>query len=326
MGKIRANTVATLAAFAVLVLLLTNPARYIESVKTGLLLFANNVLPSLFPFLFLTKFLTMQGACERTVGFFRPVMKLYRCPPAGGYVFFMSILSGYPIGAKVASDLAAQGVLSPADCKKILSFSSTSGPFFVIGTVGALMLGSAKAGWLMLAAHVLSALLAGLLFCRLSGKSETPPAILPEKQYSDALSASVYDSILSVMNIGGFITLFYVLIDMIAATRLLLPANHLLAALFSAIRLPAELAEPICFGIVEITRGCSMLAGTNAPLAAKAICCCFLISFGGLSINAQALTYVRKCGVSVGTYFLQKILHCALSVPIALGLFSLFGV
>ena len=325
MANSRAKSAAALAALAILILLLTDPSGYIGSVRSGLLLFSNSVLPSLFPFLFLTKFLTMQGACEKTVGLFRPAMRLCRCPPAGGYVFFMSILSGYPIGAKVASDLREQGVLSSADCKKILSFSSTSGPFFVIGTVGAVMLGSARAGWIMLAAHILSAMLAGLLFCRLSKKSETAPALPPPKVYSDALSASVYDSILSVMNIGGFITLFYVLIDMIAATRLLLPANRLLALLFGAAGLPEELAEPICFGIVEITRGCSLLAAVPASLTQKAVCCCFLISFGGLSINAQALTYVRKCGVSVGTYFLQKLLHCALSVPVAIGLFALFG-
>ena len=326
MPKIRAKTTAMLLAFALLILLLTDPGRYIESVRTGLLLFANNVLPSLFPFLFLTKFLTMQGACEKTVGLFRPLMKCYRCPPAGGYVFFMSMLSGYPIGAKVASDLAAQGVLSPADCRKILSFSSTSGPFFVIGTVGTLMFGSSKAGWLMLIAHLVSALLAGLLFCRFSKDSDTPKMPLPEKTYSDALSASVYDSILSVLNVGGFIALFYVLIDMLATTGFLFPANRLLGALFPALGLPAELAEPLCFGFVEITRGCAMLAATSATLAQKAVCAALLISFGGLSINAQALAYVRKCGVPAGVYFAQKLLHCALSLPVSIGLFALFGV
>ena len=318
MTKQRSKSIAALAAFAILVLLLTDPARYIESVKRGMLLFANNVLPSLFPFLFLTKLLTNVGACNRMTKFFSPLMRLYRCPPAGGYVFLMSILSGYPVGAKVASDLYRQGALSTEDCKRVLSFSSTSGPFFVIGTVGTLMLGSVKAGWLMLAAHVLSSMLAGLLFCLVSKPAPAAHFAIPEAKGGDALSEAVYDSILSILNVGGFIALFYVLLDMLAAPHVLFPAQHLLGWLFGRLGADASLAEPLCYGIVEITRGCSLAAATQSSLAAKAAVCTVVISFGGLSINAQALTYVKQCGVSAGTYLLQKCVHALLSVPIAL--------
>ena len=320
-------TVTAVLAFSVLFLLLLSPARSIESVKNGFLLFANSVLPSLFPFFFLTKLLTGTGICNRLSKWFSPLMRWYRCPPAGGYVFFMSILSGYPVGAKIASDLRQMGVLTPSDCRKILSFSSTSGPFFVVGTVGAAMLSDPVLGWIALAAHLVASLLAGWLFCRFSRPSEGP-AELPQPVFSDSdrslLSEAVSDSVLSILNVGGFIALCYVLLDLLTSAHLLFPAQHLFAFFFEKCGLDPALADALCYGIVEMTRGCSLVAATSASPAVQCVFCAFLISFGGLSIQAQALAYVRKCGVSAGCYLLQKIFHALLTVPVALLLCLIF--
>ena len=62
----------------------------------------------------------------------------------GAFPFIMSVLSGYPMGAKVVGDLKRSGEITLREAKRLMSFCSTSGPAFMAGAVGAGMLGSAS--------------------------------------------------------------------------------------------------------------------------------------------------------------------------------------
>ena len=133
-----------IAALIILLLMcavLINPERYLSSVKDGVILFWAAVLPALFPFFFFTRMLTGLGFPETVGKFFeKPVKFLFHTPPISAYIFFMSVLSGYPIGAKLISEFYKNGVINTEESKKIIAFSSTSAPLFVIGTLGVFML------------------------------------------------------------------------------------------------------------------------------------------------------------------------------------------
>lgn len=62
----------------------------------------------------------------------------------------MSVLSGYPIGAKLISEFYKNGVINTEESKKIIAFSSTSAPLFVIGTLGVFMLDNVSYGVIIL--------------------------------------------------------------------------------------------------------------------------------------------------------------------------------
>ena len=145
--------------------LVINPQRYIQSIFSGMLLFAKNVAPALFPFFFFTKLLTgLGGANALGKALKKPVARLYNAPPESGYILVMSLISGYPIGAKLISDFYENGNFTIENCKKVSSFTSTSGPLFVVGTVGTLMLSSPKAGYVLFLCHALGALVNGLIY------------------------------------------------------------------------------------------------------------------------------------------------------------------
>ncbi|MCI6976113.1 MAG: hypothetical protein MR895_02065, partial [Clostridiales bacterium] len=82
-------------------------------------LFWAAVLPALFPFFFFTRMLTGLGFPETVGKFFeKPVKFLFHTPPISAYIFFMSVLSGYPIGAKLISEFYKNGVINTEESKK----------------------------------------------------------------------------------------------------------------------------------------------------------------------------------------------------------------
>ena len=117
-----------------------------------------DVLPALLPFFICANFLQNIG--------------IMRYLKSGVFPFVMSVLSGYPMGAKIIGDLRRRGEISLSEAKRLVSFCSTSGPAFMMGAVGVGMLGSAVGGAVIAAAHYIGAAVNGILYTRVLGRGE----------------------------------------------------------------------------------------------------------------------------------------------------------
>ena len=82
--------------------------------------------------------------------------KLFNSPGIGTYSMIMSTLSGYPIGAKVVGDLHSNQLICDADAKKMITYSMTSGPAFIIGTIGIGLFNNINIGILLFITHILA--------------------------------------------------------------------------------------------------------------------------------------------------------------------------
>ena len=72
---------------------LWKPARSMDSIYRGLLLFAVSVLPAMFPFFFFSKLLTSLGMAEDIAKYTKkPIAYGFGAPEIGGYLFIMSVL------------------------------------------------------------------------------------------------------------------------------------------------------------------------------------------------------------------------------------------
>lgn len=308
-------------AFIIFVIfgLIIDPARYINSCFTGLFTWATCVLPALFPFFFLTKILTELRVLDKVFNKFSKITKfLFKAPAISAYIFLVSIISGYPVGAKLIEEFYSKNLLSAKQATKLTAFCSTSGPLFIIGTVGTIMFGDSKIGYLMFFSHILSALLNGILFRNRFVEGEktfSDDNISPD--YNRLLSDSMVNSITGILVVGGYIAIFFMLIDMFAAFNILYQLEQLLK-LFS---LPFGLSEmsshALTEGIVEVTRGCLSLSKLGLSKTALTVCGSGLITFGGFSIHMQALTFLTKCKINVSFYFFQKITQTVIACLIA---------
>lgn len=293
-----------------LVLLVAFPDRYLSVSVEGLSVYINNVLPALLPFMFFSKLLTSTGV----VGLFQKIFQkpckiLYNTSGASGYVFCMSILSGYPIGAKLLSDEYKCGRLNYREIKTALAFTSTSGPMFILGTVGVMMLNDKKCGAIILVCHYLSAILNGLIYKRKKSSAETLTTPFYKPLYDN--DNSIYDTVMSVLACGAYVAIFYMVAVMLNDLGILkLISNVLNLALNNE-----ALSDGLAFGIVEMTGGCIKLANVNSFFAIPSICA--VISFGGLSITLQSLTFLKSCGIKTSRYLLSKITQSAIAFIIS---------
>ncbi|MDD4839452.1 MAG: hypothetical protein PHE93_02105 [Clostridia bacterium] len=293
-----------------MVLLLVQPAIYIKSARDGILLFAVSVLPALFPFFFFSTFLTKLGVAKNiaTLGK-KPFRFLFNAPPLSAYVFTMSILSGYPIGAKLTSDFHTNNMLSSADAKKCAAFCSTSNPIFILGTVGSIMFNDVMVGVVILLAHYLSALLNGLLYRgrkRDISQTNSNPVLIDN--CNNILSESIISATNSILIVGGFICVFTIFLNALTNVGVISFISSALSFV-----LPADITTTILSGMVEMTNGSYMASRLSVSKIISVPLCCAIISFGGLSILAQCITFLSRCKIKVKTIITQKLTQAIIS-------------
>lgn len=304
-----------------------NPAIYIQSTYNGILLWAQCVLPALFPFLFLTKLLTNLNIVNKIsakTSFL--TQKLFNCPGISNYVFLSSLISGYPIGAKLTAELYKHNCISSSEATRMCSFCSTSGPIFVIGTVGATMFKSTKVGFIIFICHILSAIFNGIIF-RFYKKNDEKDLIYYKNsnKIDNILSETIYDSVISVLIVGGYISLFCLLIDVLNNYHILAFSQNIFCPILNLFHVPTETSFGVVSGLVEITRGCYELCSCNDSFWAI-IFATGVISWGGFSTHLQSLTFLKECKIKTSIYFCQKLSQSLISMTLCFIGLKIFGI
>ena len=137
----------------------------LPAVKSGLTLWATSVVPSLFPFFVATEMLMHTKVIYFFGKFLNKIMRpLFNVSGEGSFAFIMGIISGYTVGAKIASNFRKNNICSKEECERLLSFTNNSGPLFIIGSVGILMFGSTTIGILLFITHILACISVGIIF------------------------------------------------------------------------------------------------------------------------------------------------------------------
>ena len=296
--------VTTITVALVMACFLAFPARYTGLVLEGATLFAVCVMPATLPFLFLTAVLTRQRAYQRAAGKLSPLArKAFRISGAGGLCAVLSALSGYPVGARTVYDLFSLGAVSKQETFRLACLSSTSGPMFLVGAVGAGMFQSSALGWILFASHLSGVYLVCFLmrFAVKKSASAEVPALSFGKNDSNPLT----DSALSVLAVGGAIAIFYafsgILRDALGWAGL---ENGFLSATVT--------------GLIEMTSGCKLCAdiGGIYSVALSA----FLVTFGGGCVLIQQTVFLSRAGVKTFPFMAVKFLQGCVAALIALGL------
>lgn len=303
----------SVATVILMIGLAVNPFIYTAAVLDGVTIWGTKVLPAMLPYFILTKFLTNQGCVPSVSKLLSPLTdKLYRVPGAGGYAYLMSVISGYPIGARVTLDLVQIGAIDSSQATRISTFTSTSGPLFILGTVSS-MFGSYRMGLIILAAHLIASALNGLLY-RNTGKNTVVSSVPLKPIKEDA----VVSSVLSVLTVGGYIAIFFVLATFLDRIHALDPLYALFGTLSTSMGLPPEFAQGLVSGLLEITKGCNELSAfaTQHPLAVTTAAC-GMISFGGLCIQMQGWSYLKQAGVKAKIFFASKFTQALIATLIA---------
>ena len=312
----------SLFLFIVIIFLVINPNKYINSAFNGILIWAKAVLPALFPFFFITKLLTELGGIKILANSMQKFMqKIFHVNGMGSYVFLTSIMSGYPVGAKLTSELYEKQLISSQEATRLITFTSTSGPLFIIGTVGVGMFGNTAMGFIILISHMLGAFVNGLLFRNYKYDKTSNTINNTRFQYSgiseNILEKSMLSAINSVLVVGGYIAIFFILIDIFNDIGLIAILDIVINQILTIFGISSNYSIGVATGIFEMTRGCYEISTIFTDYRIATILATFIITFGGLSTHLQAMTFLQKCNIKMSFFFKQKITHAIIACVIA---------
>lgn len=302
------------------------PNLVISSAQSGLLLWFNKILPSIFPFLIGTNILIYLGFIDFLGTLLEPFMKkFFNVPGCGAFALVLGMFSGYPVGAKITSSLREKDKISKYEAQRLISFTNNSGPLFVIGTVGIGMFQNIKIGYLMIIIHYLSAISTGFLFrfykynsdnkSNLSSPVSIKKAFLnlklarikENKSFGEILGNSVKNSLETITLIGGFVVLFSVISKILKVSNIFdIIGELLIPDKFS------NLSNGLFMGLIEVTNGINILSSFNNK--ESIILASGLISFSGFSIHSQTASIINKSDIKMSIYILSKLIHSIFSI------------
>ena len=296
------------------------------SAKNGLKLWANSVVPSLLPFFIATELLGYTNIVSFLGKLLNKLMRpIFNVPGEGAFPFIMGVISGYPVGAKIVSNLRLHGKLTNIEAERLIAYSNNSGPLFIIGTVGIGLFKNTSIGILLFITHVLAGLSVGYVFRWWKSGSikrfETKPnkPLLSQKTVNlsnlgEVLSNSIMSAINSILLIGGFIVLFSVIISILESSGILNVFSNLLIPILSVFKISTSFANGIASGILELTNGvCKIAQIPNKSISTNIITCSFLLGFGGISVSLQILSIISKAKISIKPYLIGKLLQGSLA-------------
>lgn len=320
--KLRKNILSLLFLSFTFCLLIFSKSN-LPAVKSGLQLWANSVVPSLFPFFVATELLMHTNMVTILGNILNPFMKpFFNIRGEGAFAFIMGIISGYPVGAKIACNFRQNNICSKEECERLLSFTNNSGPLFIIGTVGILMFKNTTIGILLFITHLLACITVGFIF-RYWKKSHpiamenTITNVTHESKKSasfsnlgEILAESITSSISTILLIGGFVVIFSSIISILKASGILNSLTVLLSPIFQSLNIDTNFIQGLLTGLLEITNGMNIISSIACKkLSYNIIFTAFLLGFGGISILLQVWSITSKTDLSIKPYLYGKLLH-----------------
>ena len=319
------DTMVSATLIILMIIIILNPKKYTSGTISGIKLFFYSVLPGLFPFMLLTKLLTENGLIQRIFSKADKLTKtLLGTSGVSLFVFFMSIISGYPIGAKIISDLYEKNIISTSEAKKMCTFCTTSGPIFIIGAVGTGMFDNYKFGVIIYISHIISAFIFGIIYNILTKKSakndenkyNSPilPQIMQKNQSKNIFSKAVSETVNSVMIVGAYITIFYLAGELFETLGLFSLMVKILSPILKVFGIEKQYCTGIIYGMLEVTRGVKVLS--NIKTYSALLISTGIISLSGLSIIFQSMEFLKNAKIKTRTFVFLKFVHSLLSMII----------
>ena len=279
----------------------------ITAARNGLILWANNVVPTLFPFFIATELLSYTNVCEKISVYLSKIIRpLFNCPGCGAYAFILGLISGYPVGAKIVTSLYNNGMCTKDEANRMLAFTNNSGPLFIVGTVGITLFRNSVIGILFLITHILASITVGIILGLLSKFNHTEDSNSVEfsnfnssikyctfSNLGEVIGNSIFSSIKTILMVGGFIVLFSCIISIFNSSHVIILFEAFFSPLFRLIHLDTSFIKPCITGLLELTNGLSLVCQIPCKkLSINIIICAFLLGFGGLSILLQAFIHI----------------------------------
>lgn len=278
-----------------------------KGAENGIGLCLSTLVPSLFPFMVLASYITESGLAEK-IGrhlswLTKPIFGLDGCFASA---IILSLVGGYPVGAKTVNSLYKKGAASEIECKRAGLFLVCSGPGFLINFVGTQIYGSEKIGLILFGSQCVSVFIIGFVlkffFRNKSNNNSNNEILFDTSQKGDALVKSVLDGARGMFAICAFVVLFSAFTEIFC--------SHITD---ENIQKPFLILTEVCNAVTAVSK--------DLPIEVVA----FSAGFGGLCVHFQIFSALGDIKVNKMLFFFCRIsqgLITALLTHLGIKLFS----
>ncbi|MGB9905563.1 MAG: sporulation integral membrane protein YlbJ, partial [Desulfotomaculales bacterium] len=229
--------------------------------------------------------------------------------------------------------LRKEGLCTRREAERLMSFTNNSSPLFMLVAVAVGMFNNPQLGPLIAAAHYTANLTLGLALRFYGRKDPEITALPPAKETSlkrafaemfaayekdrrppgKILADAVRNAVTNLLNIGGFIILFAVLIQLLTSAGIIGWLAQKMGLLLIPLGFSDAILPALASGLVEMTIGTKMASEAAAPLLQQVIAASMILAWSGLSIHAQAASMIAETDIRLLPFILSRFAHALLA-------------
>ncbi|ONI38825.1 hypothetical protein AN639_07005 [Candidatus Epulonipiscium fishelsonii] len=317
--------ITNLGIFSIMGYTLFNPEVCIKGATSGLLLWFNKLLPSLLPFIILTKLIFELGTIfemEKYVG--KVSRKIFGVSGNSLLAFMLGSIGGYPTGGVLTEQLLAKDQISLIEAQKTLCFSNNCSLLFIIATVGTILLNDIKLGYFLVIVHVLSSftmLILSRFYKDYELKTPGRTTKAPYKSFVVALTTAVQKGMDSIVYVGGYIIFFSMILHIVKDLSIFNPLVISLAKLFNT---DVLLIESLILGSLEFSNGTAYISQYVSNGTTYLGILSALIAFGGICVFFQTAQLLVNTKLSLNLYLTAKIIQATFAYLYTMLLFPIY--
>ena len=259
----------------ILVLTIFNSKLVVFSVKESCSLFFNNLFGPIFVFYTLSDLLINYNILKVfKLGLFNKLSKFLNISPNSLYIIFFSMITGFPSGSKYITDFYNKKLINYTEATYLLTFTHFSNPLFILNTIGILF------GKNISIKVLISTFLSNLVLC----------IILRPKNNNISYSnykINQFNFTLALTN--SFKKTYQIVMIVLSNSIIFTTLGYIITR-----NIDNSFYDLIVFGLLDLTKGITLLSKFNLSSLISGIILCTFISFGGLNINIQVKSIIEK--------------------------------
>lgn len=349
---------AALLAAALACMMLAFPTESFQASLKGLSIWWDVLFPALFPFFVISEILLGVGMVHFFGTLLDPLMRpLFRVPGIGGFVMAMGFASGYPIGARLTSQLWEQRLVNREEGERLVAFTTSSDPIFLIGAVSVGFFHNPALAAVLATAHYGSAILIGLLM-RFHGKPSSGnkreqsalSAVFASHENSQAgilrrafeamhharlrdgrslgvmLQQALHSGLKLMFVVGGLVVFFSVVMEVMTSSHVMTFFYAGIDSVLQLFGMPLSLSQAVANGFFEVTLGAKSAGSAESiPLMFQTAIAAWVLSWAGLSVHAQIVSILHHTDLRYIPFIVARFIHGLLAAMLVIVLWKPLG-
>ncbi|MDK2802248.1 MAG: hypothetical protein KFW09_02595 [Oscillospiraceae bacterium] len=261
------------------------------------------IIPALFPFMILSNFI-MNTKVHKILFFpFYPITKyILKIDPKLSYIIILSMIGGYPIGAKLIRNLIDNKTISLKTANRMICFCYNSGPSFLIGALSIPIFNNIYIGLIIFASHTIASLIIGFFISVFKKIEYIKQENTKELSFSEGFVSSVSNAIKTISITCGFILTFAIIISILNNSNII------------NIIIPIDWIKNLFTSFLEVSYGINNLFIHQFKHMIPILV--FLTSIGGVCLLFQIYGIFLNSGISLKLFFITRLFHGIISIII----------